>query len=88
MKIVVYDDQPFRTKRIEKALRIASAVLSITPEQADLLIAEIEDRRGDLIVKWNTWPITELQRHAFDTAWRECGEHVVEHINIAEDVFL
>lgn len=87
MKFVAYDDQPFRTKRLEKALRIASAVLSLTPDQAGLLIAELEDHKGTLIVKWNTWPITDLQRHAFESAWRECAEHCVDHIHIDQDVF-
>lgn len=87
MNLVAYDDQPFRVKRLEKARRIASAVLSITEQQSELLIAEMEDHKGTLIVKWKSWPITGLQQHAFDAAWRECGEHEVQHIHIDQDAF-
>ena len=87
MNFVTHDDQPFRENRLKKALRIAAAVLSITPDQAELLICELEDHKGSLIVKWRTWPITDLQRHAFKTAWSECHEHDVEHIHINEDYF-
>jgi len=83
----VYDDQPFRTKRLEKALRIACAIMSVTEQQADMLINNMEDYRGTLLVRWNSWPITDHQRAAFEAAWRECDEHCVEHIDIKNDVF-
>ena len=54
MDITTYDDQPFREQRLKKALRIASAILSITPDQAELLLCGLEDHKGDLIVKWRT----------------------------------
>jgi hypothetical protein len=87
LKFRVYDDQPFREKRLEKALRIACAVMSVTEQQASMLIDSLEDFRGTLRIRWNSWPITDHQRAAFDAAWRECGEHCVEHIDIKNDVF-
>lgn len=82
MFLRVGDNTDFRLNRLEKCIRIAIAVLSITPGQARLLIDEVRDDKGNLTVQWIDWPITQLQRHAFAFAWSECGEDgsSVQHV--------
>lgn len=73
-----HDGALHRVPRLQKALRIATAIMGITPHHADLLIHELRDNRGTLEVSWISAPSAH-QRAAWATAWEQCGER-------AEDV--
>ena len=67
------DNAAHRVPRMHKALRIATAIMGITPGQALLLIHGLRDDRGTLEVRWVYSP-SEHQIHAFAVAWEQCGE--------------
>lgn len=78
MNLIAYDGQRWRVERLEKAARLACAILSCTREQMDALVEELRDHRGALMIKWRH-DYTRAQENAFETAWRECGEVYVIH---------
>lgn len=75
-----YDGAAHRVPRLIKALKIATAIMGITPGQALLLIHGLHDERGTLVVRWCFSP-SEHQIRAFQVAWEQCGEpyHQVRH---------
>lgn len=72
-KLIAYDGALHRRERLAKALRIAREILSLSESQANLLIHDVRDQRGLLIVNWSAAP-TERQCSAFSTAWELVGE--------------
>lgn len=68
-----HDMAQHRADRLKKALRIAIEVAGITQAQAEMLIAEMRDQKGTLLVAWRIAP-SEQQKRAFDAAWGLCGE--------------
>lgn len=73
-----FAQEEWRAKRLQKALRIASAILGTSLAQLDVLIREISDHNGNLHILWNHGH-TPQQELAFQTAWTECGEARVTH---------
>lgn len=75
------NQEEWRLKRLQKATRIACAIMGLTEQQAELLIQSIQDERGLLAVTWNQ-PWTKQQELAFNTAWGECGEQAASVVHI------
>lgn len=71
MKFVAYDSQQWRVERLQKAVRLATAILGIGEDHMNAMVAKVEDRRGNLITYWFA-PPTDHMRNAFRTAWAEC----------------
>lgn len=80
MDYTSHDGAGHRVPRLMKALRIATAIMGITPGQALLLIHGLHDDRGTLVVRW-CFSASEHQIRAFGVAWEQCGEpyHAVRH---------
>lgn len=80
MEFSSHDHAAHRIPRLHKVLRIATAIMGITPGQALLLIHSLRDDRGTLVVHWVFTP-SEHQIRAFGVAWEQCGEvaHQVRH---------
>lgn len=78
MNISNYENVEHRDVRLRKCLRIAIAIMGISPRQADRLLLSLHDHKGDLHVLWFD-PPTEAQRAAFQEAWSLCGEYTVHH---------
>lgn len=74
----VFSNEEWRLKRLQKAVRIACAILGLTEAQLSALVSVIEDERGTLSVSW-LHSRTKQQEMAFETAWHECGESGVKH---------
>lgn len=81
MDFTSYDGAQHRVPRLQKALRIATAIMGVTTEQARILIRGLKDDRGTLVVSWAATPHPH-QTNAFAVAWEQCGEHQasVSHI--------
>lgn len=81
MEFQASKNQLHRIERLQKALRIASAICGLSEQQAELLIAKLEDLNGILKISW-IHPPSPLQRTAFSLAWVECKETAdrVEHL--------
>lgn len=75
---VDFAEDGWRLKRLQKAVRLASAILGISIEQLNHLILEVADNNGRLHVMW-AYKQTIQQELAFQAAWKECGEDVVTH---------
>lgn len=73
MDFTSHDGAQHRVPRLHKALRIATAIMGVTPNQAELLIHELRDYRGTLEITWASAPSAH-QRAAWATAWEQCGE--------------
>lgn len=71
-------EDDWRLKRLQKAVRIACAILGISEPQLSSLIVEIADNSGRLHIIWKH-KYTPNQELAFRAAWRECGEETVTH---------
>lgn len=67
-----YDGQQWRIQRLEKALRIAQAILHYNDQQIDFMIGAVKDDRGNLQVFWKH-PPTQQQKQAFRTSWNLCN---------------
>ena len=82
MDYTSHDGAAHRVPRLIKTLRIATAVMGITPGQALLLIHGLHDDRGTLVVRWCFSP-SDHQIRAFAVAWSQCGEpeHAVRHVH-------
>ena len=63
----------WRAVRIQKAIRLASMICDVSEDQLSILINEIEDDRGVLVIYWENQP-TDTQRRAFSKSWAECSE--------------
>lgn len=70
MKFIAYDSQKWRVERLQKTVRLATAILGMGQDHMEAIVAKVEDQRGNLITYWFT-PPTAHQRNAFLTAWRE-----------------
>lgn len=81
MKIFASRDEKWRIDRVQKAIRIATAMCGLSADQAEMLISEVADNKGILRVCWLTDP-TMIQRHAFSVAWEQCKEMAcnVQHV--------
>lgn len=73
MEYSSHDNAAHRLPRLQKVMRIAIAIMGITPGQALLLINGLHDDRGTLEVRWVYSP-SDHQIHAFGVAWEQCGE--------------
>ncbi len=73
MDYTSHDGAEHRVPRLIKALRIATAIMGVTPGQALLLIHGLHDDRGTLVVRWQA-PPSDHQIRAFSVAWEQCGE--------------
>jgi hypothetical protein len=71
MKFIAYDSQKWRVERLQKTVRLATAILGMGEDHMSALVAKVEDQRGNLITYWYTAPSTH-QKNAFRTAWAEC----------------
>ena len=69
----ICNNEEWRLKRLQKVVRISGAMMGLTRQQFDLLIASIQDDKGLLVVEW-THPWTQSQENAFRVTWGECGE--------------
>jgi len=78
MLISNYENDSWRSKRIEKCMRLWIAIMGVSRVQASQLIYSLHDYKGDLHVLWLHEP-TERQKMAFAEAWGECGESIVRH---------
>lgn len=67
-----YDGQHWRIQRLEKALRIAQAILHFNDQQIDFMVKALHDDHGNMQVFWKH-PPTDRQRQAFRTAWDLCN---------------
>lgn len=79
MKYGSNDGDKSRLVRLEKAQRLASAILGLSKEQFEMLILELFDHKGQLNVVWNNTKPTEMQKAAFTKAWDLCGEYDTCH---------
>jgi hypothetical protein len=79
MIVSAYDENPWRVERVKKALKYFCAIVSITPEQADLQIESMEDFKGGLHVKWKN-RTSKYYMISMDKAWRLCKEKDVIHL--------
>jgi len=84
MIITSNDGSPYRYARAKRALDIAIEIAGITHEQAELLIHQVKDYKGNLEIEWKVEP-NSRQREAFSKAWGMCGEMLdaVTHENIS-----
>ncbi len=78
MQISAYDNNLWRVERIQKAAKLACAIQGLTLDQLDVLVDEVKDHKGELVVKWKHQQ-TPQQEAAFQTAWEFCGEYIVHH---------
>ncbi len=67
-----YDGQQWRIQRLDKALRIAQAILHFNDQQIEFMVKALHDDHGNLQVFWK-YPPTERQKQAFRTAWDLCN---------------
>lgn len=67
-----YDGQQWRIQRLEKALRIAQAILHFNDQQIEFMVRALNDDHGNMQVFWK-YPPTERQKQAFRTAWDLCN---------------
>lgn len=79
MKLTAYDGNQWRIDRLIKARRIACAILGMDEPQMAMIVDEIEDHKGALVVRWKSKQ-TPWQELAFQAAWNECGEYAVHHV--------
>lgn len=82
MKLNSSTGADYRAARLRKCARLAAAIMGLSPEQFALLVAEMDDARGVLIVTWRTEPAGRAQL-AVDAAWAECGESKTVHQTVA-----
>lgn len=85
MEFTSHDMAAHRLPRLHKALRIATAIMGITPGQSLLLIKSLRDERGTLQVHWVYTP-SEHQIRAFGVAWEQCGERAQDVRHTADGV--
>lgn len=85
MEFSSHDNAAHRIPRLHKVLRIATAIMGITPGQALLLIHSLHDDRGTLAVHWVFTP-SEHQTRAFAVAWEQCGERAQDVRHTADGV--
>jgi hypothetical protein len=78
MHLIVSQDEKWRLDRLEKAIKLICAIAGLNRWQISLLVAELEDHKGDLWVRWRTEPSDRIMA-AFDDAWRLCGEPNTQH---------
>jgi hypothetical protein len=83
MDYTSHDGAAHRLPRLHKAMRIAAAIMGITPGQALLLIKGLHDDRGTLEVRWVFSP-SNHQIHAFGVAWEQCGETARDVRHVAD----
>jgi hypothetical protein len=76
-----FAEEEWRAKRLQKALRLASAMMGTSIGQLELLIQELSDYNGKLHVIWKH-DHTPQQELAFKAAWSECGESVTSHFDM------
>lgn len=79
MKYGSSDGDKSRINRLEKAAKLASAILGLSDEQMEMLVLEMYDYKGQLNVVWNKAKPTEMQKASFSKAWELCGEDQVFH---------
>jgi hypothetical protein len=73
MDYTSHDGAEHRVHRLIKATRIATAIMGLTDDQAQLLIHGLHDDRGTLVVRWRCSP-SAFQVAACAVAWEQCGE--------------
>lgn len=71
-----HDNELWRIQRLQKAVKIARAILSLSQDQLSALVYKVHDEKGTLNV-WFLHDWTIPQSLAFQRAWELCGE---EHI--------
>lgn len=78
MIVDALDRTLWRIERVQKAIKVACAILGISKEQLHDLVFRISDHKGTLRITWNhKW--TPRQEEAFRLAWELCGETEVQH---------
>lgn len=68
------DGAKSRLLRLERVKRYTEAILGLSDDQMDRLVAQLYDYKGQLNVVWFGSPPTDMQRVAFSKAWEMCGE--------------
>lgn len=68
------DGAKSRLQRLEKAHKLASAILGLSNEQMERLVSKMYDRKGNLNIVWIGSPPTDMQKAAFAKSWEMCGE--------------
>lgn len=83
MNITAHDGALHRIERLKKAIKIATAICGLSDEQAECLIFEVHDNRGNLTIHWNMEP-TAVQKNAFAVAWEQFKEDpkAIHHITL------
>lgn len=79
MKYGSNDGDKSRLVRLEKAKKLASAILGLSDAQIEMLVLEMYDYKGQLNVVWNKTKPTDMQKAALSKAWELCGEADVYH---------
>lgn len=72
------DGSSHRFARLRKAVKIFTQIAGLTEQQAEMLINEVYDHKGELWVDWKI-PPSDAQRRAIESAWALCEESVVHH---------
>lgn len=78
MKYTAHRGESWRIDRLVKAADVFCTITGIARKQLDLLVDELMDHKGDLIVTWIETPSSRFM-HAFDDAWKLCGEQISWH---------
>jgi hypothetical protein len=79
MELIAYDGNKWRVERLEKLVRVVSAMTGLSAAQLEALIDTICDQKGELIVQWKHEGCSDRMRLAFRDAWNVCGETNVHH---------
>lgn len=83
-RLFATNGEKHRIERLRKALLIVREILSISEAQSSMLIDEVEDDKGRLIVRW-VCDFTDGQIAAFATAWKLVGESSERIIHLCGD---
>lgn len=79
MELNAYDGSLWRIERLQKFVRVVSTMTGLSEEQLDVLIENLHDHKGELIVHWKHGGCSPRMRLAFNDAWNVCGEYNVHH---------
>ena len=74
MDYIAHRGESWRVDRLVKAADVFCTITGVARKQLDLLVAELRDDKGDLIVTWLEQPSQRFML-AFDDAWKQCSEH-------------
>lgn len=73
MEFIAPRGESWRLDRLAKAAGVFCTIVGITSQQLDLLVASLQDHKGELHIRWTETP-SERFMAAFRDAWRLCGE--------------